>query len=92
MGLLSEGGGSLERKRREDLKRAVLEELDGAEGVGRGGSVRYADLMRRVGEGASVEVEGIEFGEALRALEQEGKVMVMGEGARRMVRRVTGVI
>lgn len=92
MGLLSEGGGSLERKRREDLKRAVLECLDGAENVRSGGSVRYADLFRRVGEGASVEVEGLEFSEAIRGLEQEGKIQVVGEGARRMVRRVTGVV
>ena len=92
MGLLSEGGGSLERKRREDLKRAVLECLDSVDSVRSGGSVRYPDLFRRVGEGASVEVEGLEFGEAIRGLEQEGKVQVVGEGARRMVRRITGVV
>jgi DNA replication licensing factor MCM4 len=96
MGLLSEGGGSLERKRREDLRRGVLECLDGGlagpAGSGAAGGVRYADLFRRVGEGASVEVEGGDFAEAIRSLEQEGKVQILGEGARRMVRRITGVI
>jgi DNA replication licensing factor MCM4 len=52
--------------------------------------VRYADVFRRLGEGSSVEVEGTEFSEALRSLEQEGKVQVVGEGARRSIRRVTG--
>lgn len=54
--------------------------------------VRFADLYRRVGEGASVEVEATEFAEAVRGLESEGKVQLVGEGARRMVRRVTGVV
>lgn len=70
--------------------RAVLEGLD-ALGMAAGG-VRFADLYRRVGEGASVEVEATEFAEAVRGLESEGKVQLVGEGARRMVRRVTGVV
>jgi len=90
MGLLSEGGSASERRRKEDLKRGILQVLDSDDGVRNGGSARYADVYRRLGEGASVEVEGTEFGEALRSLEQEGKVQVMGEGARRGIRRVTG--
>ena len=90
MGLLSEGGSASERRRKEDLKRGILQILDTDEGVRGGGSLRYADLYRRMSEGASVEVEGQEFAEALRGLEQEGKVQVSGEGARRGIRRVTG--
>ena len=92
MGLLSEGGSASERKRKEDLKRGVLEVLDGDEGVRAGGSMRYAEIVRRVGDGSGVEVEGVEVGEALRGLESEGKVLVSGEGGRRTVRRVTGSI
>ena len=90
MGLLGEGGGASERRRKEDLKRGVLQVLDNEDSVRSGGAVRYADVYRRLGEGSSVEVEGAEFSEALRSLEQEGKVQVVGEGARRSIRRVTG--
>ena len=91
MGLLSEGGSASERRKREDLKRAVLSVLDRDDGVRSGEAMRYTDLYRRVGEGASVEVEGGEFNEVVRALEGEGKVLISGEGGRRSVRRVTGV-
>ena len=90
MGLLSEGGSASDRKRKEDLKKGVLQMLDNDDNVRSGGAVRYADVFRRLGEGSSVEVEGTEFSEALRSLEQEGKVQVVGEGARRSIRRVTG--
>src|SRR5271163_2952186 len=88
MGLLSEGGSASDRRRKEDLKRGVLQVLDNDDNVRSGGAVRYADVFRRC-EGSSVEVEGTEFSEALRSLEQEGKVQVVGEGARRSIRRVT---
>ncbi|KAK5956967.1 MCM DNA helicase complex subunit [Knufia fluminis] len=92
MGLLSEGGGASERRRKEQLKRSILMGLDGNEDVRGGGTVRYAELYRAVSEGATAEVEGVEFGEAIRGLESEGKIIVLGEGARRTVRRVTGVV
>lgn len=92
MGLLSEGGSASERKRKEDLKRGILQLLDNDDTIRSGGTVRYADLYRRVSENAGEEVEGSEFGEAVRALEAEGRVMVTGEGARRLVRRITGVL
>ena len=56
-----------------------------------GQAVRFADVARRLGEGAGVPVEPAEFAEVMRALEMEGRVMVSGEGARKTVRRVTGV-
>lgn len=90
MGLLSEGGGASERRRKEELKRSVLMCLDENENVRSGGSLRYAEMYRTISDGASAEVEGAEFLEAVRALEAEGKIMVLGEGARRSVRRVTG--
>lgn len=90
MGLLSEGGGASERRRKEDLKRSVLRTLDEDGNVRSGGVMRYADLYRGIAEGATAEVEGTEFAEVVRALEAEGKIMVLGEGARRTIRRVTG--
>lgn len=91
MGLLSEGVSASDRRRKEDLKRAVLAVVDDNDAVRSGNAIRYSDLYRRVAEGSSVEVDGAEVQEALRALEQEGKVQIVGEGARRSVRRITGV-
>lgn len=90
MGLLSEGGGASERRRKEELKRSILMGLDSNEEVRNGGTVRYADLYRTIADGATAEVEGSDFSQAIQALEAEGKIMVLGEGARRVVRRVTG--
>ncbi|KAK8236867.1 MCM2/3/5 family-domain-containing protein [Phyllosticta capitalensis] len=89
MALLTEGTSASERKRKEDLKAAVLSTVDDM--TRSGAAVRMADLVRRVGEGASVNVETQEVAEALRALEAESKVQVSGDGARRSVRRVAGV-
>lgn len=86
MGLLTEGTSSGERRRKEDLKRGVLSVLD--EMGGAGTSVRVSDLLRRVRDNASEQVENQEFTEALRSAEVEGAVQVSGEGPRRMVKRV----
>lgn len=90
MGLLTEGTSASERKRKEDLKKGVLGVLDEMLRAGGLGSVRYGDVVRTLSEGSSVPVEGQEFAEAVRGLEQEGRVQVVGEGARRSIRRVTG--
>jgi DNA replication licensing factor MCM4 len=90
MGLLTEGTSASERKRKEDLKAGVLGVLDEMLRSG-GGQARYGDVVRALGEQSSVPVEGQEFAEAVKSLEQEGRVQVVGEGARRSIRRVTGV-
>lgn len=90
MGLLTEGTSASERKRKEDLKTGVLGVLDALLASG-SMSVRYGDVMRTLSEQSSVSVEGGEFAEAVRSLEAEGKVQLLGEGPRRSIRRVTGV-
>lgn len=89
MSLLTEGTSAAERKRKTELKEAVLRLLDDITSGGQ--SVRWGDVSRRLGEGASVPVEPADFAETMRALEMEGAIMITGEGARRNVRRVTGV-
>jgi DNA replication licensing factor MCM4 len=90
MSLLTEGTSASERRRREDLKRAVLVLIDE---MGAGGTApRWADVYRRLGDQSSVEIDGGDFGDAVRALETEGLVNVLGEGVRRSIRRVGGVI
>ena len=89
MSLLTEGTSASERKRRAELKEAALRLLD--ELTSGGQSVRFAEVSRRLAESASVPVDPADFAETMRALELDGAVVISGEGARRNVRRVTGV-
>jgi DNA replication licensing factor MCM4 len=89
MSLLTEGTSAADRKRREELRTALLHLLD--EMTAGGNSVRWGDVGRRLSEGASVPVEQSEFNEVMRALEAENAIMISGEGARRIVRRITSV-
>ncbi|KAK7738458.1 MCM DNA helicase complex subunit [Cytospora paraplurivora] len=90
MSLLTEGTSAAERKRREDMKGAVLELLD--EMTAGGQVVKYAEVSRKLGENAGVPVEPSDFAECVRALEMDGSITVTGDGARRSIRRVTAVV
>jgi DNA replication licensing factor MCM4 len=92
MGLLTEGVSASERRRKDDLKNAVLSVLDEMLRSGATGAVRVADVTKQVGEsGSGGQVDVNEIMDALRGLELEGSVQLAGEGARKTVRRVTGV-
>ncbi|KAJ9318974.1 hypothetical protein DTO271D3_562 [Paecilomyces variotii] len=88
MGLLTEGTSASERRNRENMKRNILRVVE--EIGGSGGTARWAEAYRKLGEQSSIEVDGGEFADAVRALETEGLVNVIGEGARRSIRRVAG--
>lgn len=90
MSLLTEGTSASERRRRADLKNAILKLLDDM--TRQGQAARYTEVVKKMGEQSSVPVEQQEFNEAVRLLEQEGAVMVVGEGARKAIRRVTGAV
>ncbi|KAG7132993.1 hypothetical protein HYQ45_008790 [Verticillium longisporum] len=90
MSLLTEGTSSAERRRREEIKDAILRLLDELTSAGQ--AVRYGEVAKQLSEGASVAVEQADFSETMRALEMEGLIMISGEGARRNVRRVTAVV
>ena len=90
MSLLTEGTSASERRQRQDLKNALLALLDDL--TRQGGVARSADVMRTLSERSSAPIGGTEFQEALRSLELEGRVTVSGEGPRRTIRRVTGVL
>lgn len=90
MSLLTEGTSAAERRRRDDMKTAARKLLD--ELTASGGTVRFAEVAKRLGEGAGVTVDAAEFAEVMRALEMEGAIMISGEGARKNVRRVTAVV
>jgi DNA replication licensing factor MCM4 len=91
MSLLTEGTSSSDRKRKEDLKRAVLAAIDEMGGAA-GSSVRVSELVKRMREGASEQIENAEFLEVLRSAELEGAVQITGEGPRKSVKRVVGVM
>ncbi|EPQ64891.1 Bgt-1805-2 [Blumeria graminis f. sp. tritici] len=88
MSLLTEGTSASERRRKADLKRATLALLD--EMTGQGQSARYIEVIKRLGEQSSMPIESSEFAEVVRLLEQEGLIMVVGEGVRKAIRRLTG--
>lgn len=90
MSLLTEGTSTADRKRKEDMKDAVIKLLD--ELTAGGQSVKYAEVAKRLGENAGVPVEAGDFAECMRALEMDGSITVTGEGARKSVRRVTAVV
>ncbi|CZR34760.1 putative replication licensing factor MCM4 [Fusarium proliferatum ET1] len=89
MSLLTEGTSAADRKRRDELRTALLRLLDDM--TAGGNTVRWGDVARRLSEGASIPVEQSEFNEVMRALEAESAIMITGEGARRTIRRVTSV-
>ncbi|KAL1656260.1 MCM DNA helicase complex subunit [Didymella pomorum] len=88
MSLLTEGTSTGDRRRKEDLKRAVLAGLDELAGAGQ--SVRMSELVKHIREGASEQVENQEFLEVLRSAEAEGSLQMSGEGPRRVVKRIVG--
>ncbi|KAG0650845.1 Minichromosome maintenance 4 [Hyphodiscus hymeniophilus] len=89
MSLLTEGTSASERRRKADLKTALLALLDDM--TRQGQAARYSEVVKRLGEQSSVQIEQAEFAETVRALEQEGAIMVVGEGARKNIRRITGI-
>ncbi|KAJ4303428.1 MCM DNA helicase complex subunit [Kalmusia sp. IMI 367209] len=88
MSLLTEGTSTSDRRRKEDLKRAVLGALDELGSAGQ--NIRMSDLAKKVRDGSTEQVENQEFLEVLKSAELEGTVQISGEGPRRMVKRVVG--
>ncbi|KAI6250093.1 DNA replication licensing factor mcm4 [Erysiphe necator] len=89
MSLLTEGISASERRRKSDLKNAALNLLNDM--TSQGQSTRFNEFVRRLGDQSSIPVEQNEVMEAIRALEQEGLLTVVGEGPRKSIRRVTGL-
>jgi DNA replication licensing factor MCM4 len=94
MGLLTEGVSASERRRRDDLKNAIIAMLDEMLRSGQTAPARVSDIVKSVNESESGgQVESNEVLEALRSLEAEGMVQLSGgEGGKKTVRRVTGVV
>ncbi|RDW90594.1 MCM DNA helicase complex subunit MCM4 [Aspergillus mulundensis] len=89
MSLLTEGTSASERRNKEHLKRAILGLIDD---LASGGAARWAEVYRVLNDQSSSEVDSAQFTEAVRALESEGLVNILGEGARRSIRRAAGAV
>lgn len=87
LSLLTEGTSASERRQQEDLRKAVLSSIEELGGRNING-VRWPEVYRHISEASSIPIEGGEFSNAIHALEVQGMVNVMGEGARRAIRRV----
>jgi len=85
MEMINTGTGQHQRKLRADLKREVLKLL---EGMGGNRGVRWADAVKQLANQSSVSVDNAEFNDAVKALETEGLVKIVGDRDRRVIRRV----
>ncbi|ANB13822.1 MCM DNA helicase complex subunit MCM4 [Sugiyamaella lignohabitans] len=93
MDLVQTGTSSAQRRLRVDLKENLLSIMDTAIArTGSGGTLRYDELVRLVADIIPTRVENLELGNALRSLEQEGKIVMTGSNTRRTIRRVTGLV
>ncbi|KKA26739.1 hypothetical protein TD95_000889 [Thielaviopsis punctulata] len=88
MSLLTEGTSAADRRMKEEMKMRILSLID--ELTASGNTVRWTEVWRKLGEAVSVQVDTTDFAECMRALEMEGSILVMGEGARRSIRRTAG--
>ncbi|TDL28000.1 MCM-domain-containing protein [Rickenella mellea] len=87
MDLINTGTSLQQRKMRGDLKREILNLLEGG-AAGRG--VRWNEMIKQLGSQSSVAIDPAEFSEAIKALETEGVIRVVGDRERRTIRRVEG--
>ena len=84
------GTGVGQRRLRGDMQRELLAMLDGAGGAKSQG-IWWGDAIRRLGEHSSIRVDGAEFAEVIKALENEGLIAVVGEHNKQMIRKVRGL-
>lgn len=84
--LINTGAGMQERRLKGDLKRELVKMLNGISG---GKGVRWMEAMKKLQEQSSVVVETAEFNEAVKALENDGLIKVVGERDKRVIRLIT---
>jgi DNA replication licensing factor MCM4 len=86
MGLLDTGVGQQDRKLRGDMRKEVLNILDGAGQRG----MKWSEVMGQLESQSSIRVDTTAFAEVIKALEHEGVCKVVGDRERRTIRRVEG--
>lgn len=86
MGMLNTGTGTGQRRLREDMRKGIMSVLE-KEGGGRG-ELRWADVVKLLKAQSSVLVDAVEFAEAVKEMENEGSVKVVGEREKRVIRKM----
>ncbi|KTW32532.1 MCM DNA helicase complex subunit MCM4 [Pneumocystis jirovecii RU7] len=86
MDLIYTGEGVVQRRAKGDLKRELLKLLE--EMTVHGMSVKFVDLFKKFSEQSTIDVNLNEFNEALRSLEADDYIRILGEGSKRILRRV----
>ncbi|KAG5436865.1 hypothetical protein PCANB_001618 [Pneumocystis canis] len=83
MDLIYTGEGLVQRRAKGDLKRELLKLLE--EMTIHGLSVKFSDLFKKFSEQSTIEINLNEFNEALRSLEADDSIRILGEGAKRVL-------
>ncbi|KAH8101679.1 MCM-domain-containing protein [Cristinia sonorae] len=86
MGLLDTGIGRAQRKLKADLRKEILNLVDGGDRRG----VKWGDALKALEEQSSMRVTTAEFHEVVKEMEQEGLIKTVGDRERRTIRRVEG--
>ncbi|KAG8943279.1 hypothetical protein FRC04_002959 [Tulasnella sp. 424] len=86
--LINTGAGQQERRLRGDLKREILTLLEATSTSGGRGGIRWAEAAKQLQNQSSVRVDANEFTEAVKALESEGLVKIVGERDKRVIRKI----
>ncbi|CAH6722634.1 DNA replication licensing factor Mcm4p [[Candida] jaroonii] len=84
MDMIQTGTTSAQRRLQEDLSNQLLSILDENNNV-----IRFNELAIKLNEKSSVRVENNDIHEALKRLQQEGKIVETGDNHRKTIRKVT---
>lgn len=86
MDLIYTGEGIVQRRAKGDLKRELFKLLEGM--VAQGSTVKFTDLFKKFSEQSTVEINLNELNDALRSLEASDSIQILGEGSKRLLRRI----
>jgi len=86
LSLIDTGIGQQQRRVRGDMRKEILNLLDGGNTRG----VKWSDAMKKLENQSSIRVDTQEFAAVIQDLEREGMVKVVGERDRRVIRRIEG--
>jgi DNA replication licensing factor MCM4 len=85
MSMLNTGTGQGQMRLRDDMRKELLNILTGSSGS-RG--IKWGDAIKGLAAQSSMKVDAAEFGEVIKALENEGIVKVVGEKDKRVIRKI----
>ncbi|TIB11554.1 hypothetical protein E3P89_02259 [Wallemia ichthyophaga] len=82
--LLNTGYSANNRRQNQDLINEISSLVEGS----RSANIKYSDILAQINSQSSIAVDGAMFADAVRQMEENGDLQVVGEGARKMIRKV----